>query len=269
MKKQMKNQTKNQERKRYHYADKYLLNPTHPVTVVLIGCGGTGCRVLTSLAMMDASIRALGHPGLHVTVYDGDVVETPNIGRQLFYGCDLSLNKAVVLASRVNRSFGTAWNAVPEHFNKKTASGANIYISCADNVKTRLEISGILSRMEGTPYNPRRNPLYWMDYGNTRNTGQVVLGTLQDIEQPMSKKYEMVSGLPVITERFDLTKIKDADSGPSCSHAQALARQDLFINSTLATLGCHLLWELLKKGRTDKAGLYLNLETIRANSIPV
>ena len=95
-------------KKKYHYTDKYLLNPTHPVTVIMIGCGGTGCRILTSLAMMDASLQALGHPGFHVIVYDGDLVEMPNIGRQLFYQCDLSLNKAVVLVSRINRSFGIA-----------------------------------------------------------------------------------------------------------------------------------------------------------------
>ncbi|GAB6118915.1 PRTRC system ThiF family protein [Dysgonomonas termitidis] len=256
-------------KKRYHYTDKYLLNPSHPVTVIMIGCGGTGCRVLTSLAMMDASLQALGHPGLYVTVYDGDIVETPNIGRQLFYECDLSLNKAVVLVSRINRTFGSAWNAVPEHFNKKTAGGANIYISCVDNVKARLEIGEILSKTGNGSYSPYQNPLYWMDYGNMQKTGQAVLGTLQNIEQPKSRKYENISQLPVISERFDLKKIKDKDSGPSCSQAQALSKQDLFINSSLATLGCHILWELLKEGRTDKAGLYLNLENLRANSIPV
>lgn len=102
-----------------------------------------------------------------------------------------------------------------------------------------------------------------------QKTGQVILGTLKNIGQPKSKKYDAVSQLPVISERFDLKKIKDKDSGPSCSHAQALAKQDLFINSSLSTLRCHILWELLKEGRTDKSGLYLNLENLRANSIPV
>ncbi len=266
----MKNKIKNQRKKKYHYTDQYLLNPTHPVTVILIGCGGTGSRVLACLAMMDASLRALGHPGLHVTVYDGDRVESSNTGRQLFYECDLTLNKAAVLASRINRSYGTAWKAVPEHFNRDTARGANIYISCVDNVKSRLEISGILfNEAKGAARNPYRNPLYWMDYGNTQKAGQAVLGTLKHIAQPKSKKYEVVPVLPAITGRFDLEEVNDKDTGPSCSHEQALARQDLFINSALASLSCHLLWELLKEGRTDKAGLYLNLGNIRANPIPL
>lgn len=50
--------------KRVHYIDNYLLNPQHPVTVNLIGAGGTGSQVLTCLARLDVTLRALGHPGI-------------------------------------------------------------------------------------------------------------------------------------------------------------------------------------------------------------
>ena len=53
--------------KRVHYTDSYLLVPQHPVTVNLIGGGGTGSQVLTNLARLDVTLRALGHPGLFVT----------------------------------------------------------------------------------------------------------------------------------------------------------------------------------------------------------
>ena len=39
--------------KRVHYIDNYLINPQHPVTVNLIGAGGTGSQVLTCLARLD------------------------------------------------------------------------------------------------------------------------------------------------------------------------------------------------------------------------
>ena len=58
--------------KRVHYTDSYLLVPQHPVTVNLIGGGGTGSQVLTNLARLDVTLRALGHPGLFVTLYDPD-----------------------------------------------------------------------------------------------------------------------------------------------------------------------------------------------------
>lgn len=55
--------------KRVHYIDNYLIDPQHPVTVNLIGAGGTGSQVLTCLARLDVTLRALGHPGLSVTLY--------------------------------------------------------------------------------------------------------------------------------------------------------------------------------------------------------
>ena len=70
--------------KKIHYTDRYLLNPYHPVTVFVIGAGGTGSQVATGLARMSVALQALGHPGLHVTVFDPDTVTEANIGRQLF-----------------------------------------------------------------------------------------------------------------------------------------------------------------------------------------
>ena len=70
--------------KRVHYTDSYLMSPQHPVTVNLIGAGGTGSQVLTCLARLDTALRGLGHPGLFVTLYDPDTVTEANIGRQLF-----------------------------------------------------------------------------------------------------------------------------------------------------------------------------------------
>ena len=82
--------------KRVHYTDSYLMNPQHPVTVNIIGAGGTGSQVLTCMARLDVTLRALGHPGLFVTLYDPDTVTGANIGRQLFSPSELGLNKAQV-----------------------------------------------------------------------------------------------------------------------------------------------------------------------------
>ena len=95
--------------KKIHYTDRYLLNPYHPVTVFVIGAGGTGSQVATGLARMSVALQALGHPGLHVTVFDPDTVTEANIGRQLFSGSELGLNKAAALATRINRFFGFSW----------------------------------------------------------------------------------------------------------------------------------------------------------------
>lgn len=97
--------------KKIHYTDRYLLNPHHPVTVFVIGAGGTRSQVATNLARMSIALQALGHPGLHVTVFDPDTVTEANIGRQLFSESELGLNKAVALVTRINRFFGFSWEA--------------------------------------------------------------------------------------------------------------------------------------------------------------
>ena len=46
-------------------------------------------------------------------------------------------------------------------------------------------------------------------------------------------------------------------------------RQDLFINSTLAQLGCNILWKMFRNGMIEHHGLYLNLETMKVNPINI
>ena len=57
-----------------HIVDNYLLNPTNPVTVNLIGAGGTGSHMITELAILNHALTALGHAGLQVNLFDDDIV---------------------------------------------------------------------------------------------------------------------------------------------------------------------------------------------------
>ena len=260
--------------KRVHYTDNYLINPQHPVTVNLIGVGGTGSQVLTCLARLDMTLCALGHPGLFVTVYDPDTVTEANIGRQLFSLSDVGLNKAQCLVTRINNFFGNDWKAVPDIYpailkDARLANLANITITCTDNIRSRLDMWNILKAVPVSEYRSYETPLYWMDFGNAQNMGQAILGTVpKKIKQPVSQLYETVSSLRVITRLVKYPK-KEKDSGPSCSLAEALEKQDLFINSTLAQLGCNILWKMFRHGMIEHHGLYLNLETMKVNPIPV
>lgn len=225
--------------------------------------------MLTCLGRISHSLQKLGHPGLHVRVYDADIVTESNIGRQLFPADDTGMNKAIVLTTRINRFFGTSWESIPEYYTQKTTKGANITISCVDTVKSRLEISKALLSLEKKTRKsePYLYPYYWMDFGNTVNSGQVVLGTISEIVQPESKIFSTISKLPLITERFNLLSVDEAESGPSCSLAEALRKQNLFINSSLAQLGADLLWRMFSEGMIDHAGFYLNLKTYNTNAI--
>ena len=136
--------------RKIHYTDQYLLNPYHPVTVFVIGAGGTGSQVVTGLARMGMALQALGHPGLHVTVFDPDTVTEANIGRQLFSEAETGLNKAVALVTRINRFFGYAWEAKGKSFPSRRKHDddspglANIIITCTDNIRSRLDLWRLL-----------------------------------------------------------------------------------------------------------------------------
>lgn len=245
-----------------HYAPKYFQHPPHQITVALIGLGGTGSQVLSSLARINKALIGLAHPGLHVTAYDHDKVSPSNLGRQLFAESDLGMNKATVLISRINRFFGTDWSAIPSKFCKGV--GYNIVISCIDTAAGRVELSDMLKG--STNHQPYDECYYWLDLGNSAMTGQVVLGTVQSIPQPGNKK----QSLKTIVQHFPgIKKIKEEEQGPSCSIAEALERQDLFINSTLAQFGCDLIWKLIRHGYIEQRGCYVNLQTLTVNPINI
>ena len=135
--------------KRVHYTDSYLMSPQHPVTVNLIGAGGTGSQVLTCLARLDTALRGLGHPGLFVTLYDPDTVTEANIGRQLFGPSDLGQNKAQCLVTRINNFFGNDWKAQADIYpavlkDTRRDNLANITITCTDNIKSRIDLWNLL-----------------------------------------------------------------------------------------------------------------------------
>ncbi|WP_367866979.1 PRTRC system ThiF family protein [Pedobacter sp. WC2423] len=260
-----------------HFTANYLLAPTNQLTVNLIGCGGTGSRVLTALAEISHSLIELGHPGLHVNLYDDKVVTTANLGRQRFARSELGLKKCVARINNINGFFGTNWKACPYQYNKENLSGfknkgtANIFISCVDTVQARFDIAEILKKFEMTNFNERYRPYYWMDYGNSKDTGQLLLSTIGEIVQPKSKKYQTVGLLPFITDEFKtlLVQSEAEDNTPSCSLREALQKQDLFINPTLAQFGGEILWQLIRNKWIANRGIFLNLHDLKVNPIKI
>ncbi len=266
-----------------HFVPQHFLNPNIRISVTLIGAGGSGSQMLSALARIDHALYALGHPGLIVTVYDPDTVDETNVGRQLFSQAEIGRNKAECLVSRFNRIYGLDWNAVPEKFDN---SMGNIVISCVDNILTRIEIGKTFRARNitksqvnnyhrqygGAAFNEYNEnyTFYWLDLGNGTRTGQAILGSNR-IPQPegVENEYRTIEYLPTVAEQFKLEKVDEKESGPSCSMAEALSKQDLFINSSLVQMSASLLWSLLTSVAIDTRGLYLNVETYKCSPIPI
>ncbi|MFW0738835.1 PRTRC system ThiF family protein [Flavobacterium sp. T12S277] len=266
----------NTEKTKIHFTDNYLINPTNPITINVIGAGGTGSKVLTALMEMNHSLIELGHAGLSVHLWDDDVVTSANLGRQRFAECEVGLYKSVALINRANRFMGTYWKAETVKFEKDSLgrlpqnAEATIYITCVDNVQARFGVAEILKELCNRR-NHRDTPKYWLDFGNSQHTGQVILSTIGEIKQPNSEKYETVASLPFVTEEFGelLLQSEEQDDTPSCSLAEALEKQELFINSALAQMGCSLLWSLFRYGMTEYRGFFLNLGNFQSQPLKV
>lgn len=248
-----------------HYTANYLINPSHKVSINLIGAGGTGSNVLSGLAIIDKALVALGHLGLDVTVYDDDKVTESNVGRQLFYEADIGQYKATVLTQRINRAFGVVWNSVNAKYDEG-CNHANITISAVDTVKSRMMIKKALSREARTQFQEELNPLYWIDTGNGTSYGQVYVGSVKIVKQPKSEQYDPVNMLQWPSEYFAEQKDEKTD-GPSCSLAEALNKQDLLINRIVGNYACHTLWTMFREAKLFYKGIYINLKTLQTNPI--
>ena len=109
--------------------------------------------------------------------------------------------------------------------------------------------------------NNQATMFYWMDIGNSLHSGQVLLGTVS----PGQATPSSVKELPVWTQEYK--GVKDKKEEPSCSLAESLGRQDLFINKIMATYATDMLWQLLKNYRISYRGIYVNLESMRTQPV--
>lgn len=243
-----------------HFIEPHLLKGA--VRVAVIGCGGTGSRVATSLMELHSAMVALGHPaGLDVCFVDGDTVSEANVGRQAFYYADIGRQKAEVLAQRASMCFGLQWSHYAAYLGASDRLDEfDIVIGCVDSRRGRFSI---LRAMERSKAQPR----YWLDFGNRGSDGQAILGhVIKDRRSTNGTRLPHVAELfPAIID----VRAESPDDGPSCSLAEALEKQDLFINRTLVDHGMNILWKLFRHGRISNHGVFVNTQTERVSPLPI
>lgn len=230
------------------------------VLVALAGAGGSGSQMLSGLARLNAAIRALGHPGLHVIVYDPDDVSEANLGRQLFAPAEVGQNKAHVLVTRTNAWFGTQWVSVASPFERAPEGGLGLLISCVDTARARTAIGAAAAHQEA---------LLWMDLGNRASDGQVVLGIPPQNAAHRKYTFRLPTVLELFPELVTDAKKFDTDDAPSCSLAQALERQHLYVNQAVVTPALQILWQIFRFGRLTWHGAFVNLATGRTTPLPI
>ncbi len=244
-----------------HYFN--LQGSQHPIKIHLVGCGGTGSHLATRLVQLNTTLLALGHPGIEVSMYDPDLVSEANVGRQLFYFQDIGLPKVTVLVTRINQCTDFRWMGIPRSYPAPCAGTPDIVITAVDSAKARIKIGKALKQNYGH--------IYWLDCGNMKRSGQVVFGLCGQVKQPKGQQKKTVNRLPTVLDLYpELAKDRPGDDqGPSCSLAEAIQHQDLYINAFMALEASEMLWKAFRYGFLEYSVAYINLEPRTMGSLPI
>ena len=141
---------------------------------MVVGCGGTGGFLAEAICRLLMDVPA------DLYLVDMDRVEPHNCGRQAFGRGDVGRFKSEVLAERFSHAFGreVGYSVLPYDADFHAAAfGArarlNLIVGCVDNAAARRAIASTLKhRHYGV------SPVWWLDCGNGRNAGQVLLGNV-------------------------------------------------------------------------------------------
>ncbi len=243
-----------------------MVHTIHPellrntVNVMVVGCGGNGSAIATGLPYLHQALLAYGHPGgLHVTLVDGDTISATNCIRQPFCRSEIGLPKSVVLANRLNLFWGLDWEGLPEYLSSRLRfDEGQIVIGCVDSSVARGAVR------EWTSGYSRVH--YWLDLGNKSDGGQFVLG------EPLNSRNRRSSmRLRTVAEFFpEIADGQLSDDEPTCSAAEALERQEPFVNPTLANHALALLARLFRYGRISYQGEFVSLaNTAHVQPLPI
>ncbi|GAA5138609.1 PRTRC system ThiF family protein [Thalassotalea piscium] len=226
-----------------------------PINISLVGAGGTGSALLTDLFQMSFLLNELSQQQVYfnVTVYDDDDVSFTNVGKQSFWNNDVGLNKAETLIDRFNSYGGLNWKAINKKFDPKKfdPNKIDLLITCTDSAQFRACL--------GKTNQCDNHPLLWLDTGNCNHSGQVVLGYLG----------QSIFTLPNVYQLYpELSKIRDKPSD-SCSHHEALSKQDWGINKKVALEASGLIWQLIRHGALERHGSFINLKDGYTTPLPI
>lgn len=216
--------------------------------IIVAGVGGTGGYVVRDLSRFLYSIKTRSDDyDIKLVLVDPDEVEEKNLLRQNFLPQDLGQNKADTLASRHARAFQIEISSIPEKLDKKLLgkivnkypNHTPIVLGCVDNNIARREIHDYMKLT--------RNRVFWIDSGNERTSGQVVLGSNK--------------GFPTVTDLFPEILEPSSDSTETVSCAERLMQdeQNIFVNIEAATHVLNFIRALILDEQSAIHGVKFNI----------
>ena len=244
----------------YVESKKLLIPDEKSILINLVGCGGTGSWLAPAVARLAKVLIEHFHKQVKVNFYDPDRVEEKNIYRQNFCAAEIGKYKAESLATR----YGLAWGVDIQAVNR-ALNGTNIdfdsdlvvFLGCVDNFEGRKFISSY-----------KLNNAWWIDSGNTRNQGQILIGALKKRPKGNLFKFEgFCTWLPSPAEQHPelVQALKIDEMAPeqnlSCAEMALLDSQGLTINQRMAAEAADYLMRLLITKDLTRYATYIDLES--------
>lgn len=222
-------------------------------TIVLVGCGGTGSF------LAEAVCRLLIGRQAQLCLVDMDRVEPHNVARQAFDRAEIGRFKSEVLAERLSRRFGREIGYSVLLYDRELhaqvldhpRSRLNLLLGCVDNAAARRAIAETLGEpIAGHAYPSGIGKVWWLDCGNGRNSGQILLGNAthpEELRGAFVPQSGLCRALPAPSlQRPDLLEAPPAPQPQlDCAEAVTLGDQGPSINQVVAAIAASYVEKLL------------------------
>ncbi len=258
----------------------------------LVGAGGTGSFMAMNLARLAFELKTLGKQAT-IVIVDPDCVEEGNIPRSNFCFAETGANKAETLAGRISRAWGIEGGFIkegvrPALLQSKTAdwsvtiSNSNkltILVGCVDNYQARLEMHEALKFHNEKSYDTAFPRLWWIDGGNGRDSGQVLIGNRLNEKEICQSALNtpILSLLPAPSLQHpellqpeggkNTRSIRRANERLTCAERIRLGEQSLNVNQRVAVEINEMLTALLLTNSLKRFASYFDLESGTSRSL--
>lgn len=235
------------------------------VLFVLVGCGGNGSYMAEAIARFCRLLTQHGKRA-QALFFDPQAVELKNIPRQRFSDAEIGLNKAQVLAARYSLLWGVEISAHPCLFAPqllhKYRDWLTFLIGCVDDGPGRTAMAHCLEQ-NALSRLPER---WWLDLGNHRESGQILLGNAPTSEHLryafQTPSHCLMLPSPALAHPEILLPRPEqlANAPMSCAEIALLNAQSQTVNGMCAAIAADYLNRLLF-GQLNKWATYFDLET--------
>jgi PRTRC genetic system ThiF family protein len=246
-------------------------------TIVLVGCGGTGGFLAEVLCRLLLGRKA------RLFLVDPDRVEPHNVARQAFDRGNVGHFKAEVLARRLAGRFHreVGYSVLPydrelhAQVFRESPSRLDLVIGAVDNAAARRAITDTLHE-SALPYASVRRGIWYLDCGNGRNAGQVLLGNAtrtEELRGAFLPDAGVCRGLPAPSlQRTDLLAAPPEPSspivnGPDCAESVTTGDQGKTINQVVAAIAAGFVEKLLD-GNCGWMAAYFDLDDGTLRCVP-